>query len=84
MHNYEMDPMRTVGATERRRDAGRMDGRSETNVPLNNSIINLHKAYALKIWVTFTSALELLQSWQRNLEQTEELIVKRICPESLM
>ena len=27
----EMDPTRTVGATERTRDAGRTDGRSETN-----------------------------------------------------
>ena len=41
MYKYEMDPTRTVGATERTRDAGRMDGqtdgqtdgRSETNIP---------------------------------------------------
>ena len=33
MYKYEMDPLRTVGATERTRDAGRTDGRSETNIP---------------------------------------------------
>ena len=33
MYKYEMDPTRTVGATERTRDAGRTDGRSETNIP---------------------------------------------------
>ena len=31
MHKYEMDPTRTVGATERTRDAGQTDGRGETN-----------------------------------------------------
>ena len=44
MYKYEMDPTRTVGATERTRDAGRTDGRtdgqtdgrSETNIPPNN------------------------------------------------
>ena len=36
MHRYEMDPTRTVGATERTQDAGRTDGRSETNIPPNN------------------------------------------------
>ena len=30
---YEMDPTRTVGATERTWDAGRPDGRSDTNIP---------------------------------------------------
>ena len=29
MNEYEMDPTRTVGATERTRDAGRTDGRTE-------------------------------------------------------
>ena len=29
MSKYEMDPTRTVGATERTRDAGRMDGRTD-------------------------------------------------------
>ena len=36
MHKYEMDPTRTVGATERKQDAGRTDGPSETNIPPNN------------------------------------------------
>ena len=31
MYKYEMDPTRTVGATERTRDAGRTDGRTEWN-----------------------------------------------------
>ena len=48
MHKYEMDPTRTVEATERTLDAGRtrdgrgtdgrMDGRSETNIPPNNFV----------------------------------------------
>ena len=38
MYEYEMDPTRTLGATEWTRDVGRMrdgwtDGRSETNIP---------------------------------------------------
>ena len=33
MCEYQMDPTRTVGATERTRDAGRTDGRSETIIP---------------------------------------------------
>ena len=37
MYKYEMDPARTIGVTERTRDAGRTDGqtdaRSETNIP---------------------------------------------------
>ena len=36
MYKYEMDPTRTVGATERMRDRrtdGWTDGRSETNIP---------------------------------------------------
>ena len=37
MYKYEMDPTRTVGATERTRDADQTDrqtdGRSETNIP---------------------------------------------------
>ena len=32
MYKYEIDPTRTVGATERTRD-GRTDRRSETNLP---------------------------------------------------
>ena len=31
MYKYEMDPTRTVGATERTRDAGRADGQTEWN-----------------------------------------------------
>ena len=44
MYKYEMDPTKTVGATELTRDAGRTDGqmdgqtdgRSETSIPPNN------------------------------------------------
>ena len=47
MYKYEMDPTKTVGATERTRDAGRtdgqtdrrMDGRSETSIPPNNFVV---------------------------------------------
>ena len=48
MYIYEMDPTRTVGATERTWDAGwtdgrmdgRMDGQSETNIPLKNFVVH--------------------------------------------
>ena len=33
MYKYEMNPTRTVGATERTRNAGRMDRQTETNIP---------------------------------------------------
>ena len=48
MYKYEMDPIRTVGATERTCDAGRTrdgqmdgrtDGRSETNIPPNKFVV---------------------------------------------
>ena len=48
MYKYEMDPTRTVEATDRTRDAGRTrdvrtdgqaGGRSETNIPPNNFVV---------------------------------------------
>ena len=39
MHKYEMDPTRTVGATERTRDAGRTDGRTEWNQYTPNNFV---------------------------------------------
>ena len=47
LYKYQMDPTRTLGATERTRDAGqtdgrtdeRMDGRTETNIPSNNFVV---------------------------------------------
>ena len=47
MYKYEMDPTRTVDATEQTRDAGRtdgrtdgqMDGQSETNIAPNNFVV---------------------------------------------
>ena len=42
MHRYEMDPTKTVGATEQTQDAGRSDGRMDgvkTNIPPNNVIV---------------------------------------------
>ena len=40
MYKYEMDPTRTVGATERTRDAGWTDGQSEWNqyTPITTSL----------------------------------------------
>ena len=35
MYEYEMDPTRTVGATERTRDAGRTDGRTDGQTEWN-------------------------------------------------
>ena len=69
MYKYEMDPTRTVGATERTWNAGRTDGRmegrtdgqSETNIPPNNFVVrgynNLITPVPVKlpwrIWVNF-------------------------------
>ena len=47
MYKYEMDPTRIVGTTEQTHDAGRMDGqtdgrmngRSETNIPPYNFVV---------------------------------------------
>ena len=44
MYKYEMDPTRTLGATAYRADTvrrtdGRTDGRSETNIPPNNFLV---------------------------------------------
>ena len=39
MYKYEMDPIKTVGATERTRDAGRTDGQSETSIPPTNNFV---------------------------------------------
>ena len=43
IYKYEMDPTRTVGATEQTRDAGRTerltDGQCETNIPPNNFVV---------------------------------------------
>ena len=43
MYKDEMDQTKTVGATERTRNAGQMDGRtdrrSETNIPPNNFVV---------------------------------------------
>ena len=35
MYKYEMDPSRTVGATERTRDAGQRDGRTDGRTEWN-------------------------------------------------
>ena len=42
MYKNEMDPTKTVGATERTRDAGRMDGRTDGVKPVylpNNFLV---------------------------------------------
>ena len=43
MYKHEIDPTRTVGATEQTLDAGQtdgqMDGLSENNIPPNNFIV---------------------------------------------
>ena len=39
MFQYKMDPTGTGGATERTRDAGRMEGRSESSIPPNNFVV---------------------------------------------
>ena len=55
MYKYEMDPTRTVGATERTRDAGRTDGQtdgqSETNIPPpdNNVVRGYNKLFCCRV-----------------------------------
>ena len=48
MYNYEIDPTRAVGTTERTRDAGRTDGQtdgqSETNILPNCGGYNYDKS----------------------------------------
>ena len=51
MYKYEMDPSRTVGTTEQTRDAGQMDGQSETNIPPNNFVV---RGYKTKQWLRAT------------------------------
>ena len=58
MYKYEMDPTRTVGATEQTRVAGRMDGRadgqmdgrSETNIPPNNFVVRGYNKQTKGTW----------------------------------
>ena len=45
MYEYEMDPTRTAGATERTRDAGRMDVYSEVDC----IIVNESSCYAIQL-----------------------------------
>ena len=40
MHKYEMDPTRTVGATERTRHAGRTDGRTDRRTDRKTDGVN--------------------------------------------
>ena len=47
MYKYEMDPTRTVDATERTQDAGRTDGRSETNIPPHNFVVWGYNKYQM-------------------------------------
>ena len=59
MYKYEMDPTRTVGATERTRDAGQTDGetngRSETNIPPNNFVVIINKEFFWGVSENFSS-----------------------------
>ena len=51
MYKYEMDPTKTVGATERTQYAGQTDrptdGLSETNIPPNNFVVRGYNNPAL-------------------------------------
>ena len=47
MDKCEMDPTRIVGATEQTRDAGRMDGQTETNIPSYNFVVQGYNDHRL-------------------------------------
>ena len=61
MYKYEMDPTRTVGATERTQDVGRRDGRTDGRTdgvkpiyPPNNFVVPPHNevvGYKNTIWL---------------------------------
>ena len=51
MYKYEMDPTRTVGATERTQDAGQTDGRSDTNPPQTLTPVKPRRSLSCSCWV---------------------------------
>ena len=63
MYKYEMDPTRTVGTTERTRDAGRMDrrtdGRTEWNQYTPNNFI-VQGGIVTQTWPKFSDDLSKL------------------------
>ena len=79
MYKYEMDPTRTVGATEWTWNVGRTDGRSETNIPppphppqqlrCEKGIINTKTSYhQVLLWSNeapklFVNMIGLLWKW---------------------
>ena len=69
MYKYEMDPTRTVGATEQTRDAGRTDGltdgRSETNIPLTTSLCGgiINCATQECLWIITVTSCEGHDVW---------------------
>ena len=62
MYKYEMDPTRTVGATEWTRDAGQTDGRSETNIPPNNFVVQgYNKERVNSVFSPYTLLCNMIQ-----------------------
>ena len=60
MYKYEMDPTRTVGATERTPDAGRTDGRTDGVKPIYPPINFIVRGYKYQSkYVEITRALRI-------------------------
>ena len=76
VRNFEMDPTRTIGATELTRDEGRTDGRtdgqtdgqtdgrSETNIPLTTSLFGGYNY--LNQWWPYTTPQGQNVSWKKH------------------
>ena len=87
MCKYEMDPTRTVGATERTSGAGRTrdgrtDGRSETNIPPNNFVVYNNGTEEIGLvtptpWVTqfdFMNISHAQMCWGNNLIEKDRIL----------
>ena len=77
-----MDSTRTVGATERTRDAGQTDGRtdgqSETNILLNNFVITTRATTMSAFWEyphhpLITDTIGSYQNWTKKWHATHLL-----------
>ena len=72
-YKYEIDPARTVGATERTQDAGWTDRRSETNIPSNNFVYD-----NVEIWLLLFTLCNLACIMSREKNTTERLKLLQI------
>ena len=93
MYEYEMDPTKTVGATERTRDAGRTDGqtdgRSETSIPPNNFVVrggyndnkfNSTKSLRVYYWYVKTPTCRYIEY---GLKDVKHYVHKHMAPQAI-